>query len=367
MHTRRQIVLGLVTLVCAATSSQASGDPSTPTLTTTQQARLTKIQSRFVPGMKNNSPSYGFGKLSEFCGANIPMEIHPSMVALEKPKEEDRSDIETWCQAFADSVTYTCGYQPDADPVIKEMVRNSVKKLSCRATSNANDVGSQGVKYALENGTLVFTTIVNNGKLGGGNITEEGDKFLKVNVRRGVDGISIGGQVHKRYIVEHLSPAKNTLVEGLKKECGVDLTVSVDDKLAEHFSKHTGHSAISTCNSAMQVVYTSCRTSSDTVGVSPVIKAAAKKLKGISCVYSETESIAVKPNGILEMGYSLNAQRPKWPGVLIQSTEDYYFEWMKANIGTLGSSTPSAANAPSAAPRPSVPSKAAGRSVRPRQ
>lgn len=54
--------------------------------------------------MKNSAQSLGYGKLSELCDANIPMEMHPGIVALEKPKKEDRSEVESTCQEFADSV-----------------------------------------------------------------------------------------------------------------------------------------------------------------------------------------------------------------------------------------------------------------------
>ena len=42
-------------------------------------------------------------------------------------------------------------------------------------------------------------------------------------------------------------------------------------------------------------------------------------------VHSDTESIAVRPNGILEFGTSNDAPRPKWEGRAQMSIHDYYF------------------------------------------
>jgi hypothetical protein len=352
MRLQTPLVMGLVTFLCAATSSMASGDPATPPLNAAQQAKLTKIQAQFVPGGKSNVSGYGFGKLSEFCGANIPMEIHPSMVALEKMKGDDRTDIDSTCQGFANSVVYLCGDRPDADPVVKEMIRSSVKKMVCRATSSTSDLNNHGLKYTLESGTLTLTVGAKDGAIGGSSISEDGDKFLKANVRRGPDGLSIGGQQLKRKMIDDLSIGKSSLRKRLKDECAIDISVAIDDKLAEHYSKHLGDAPTAACDAGLQVAYNNCRSSADTEISSQAIKAGLKKnLKGISCVLSDNESIAIRPNGILELGFSNNAPRPKFQDRTMMSMESYYFNWLKANIGSLGSGTqpPSAAPAAPAA------------------
>ena len=349
------VICAGVAMFAAGSGAIANADPATPALTPAQQAKLARIQARFVPGAPNNSGGYGYGKLAEFCGGNIPLQIHPSMVALEEMKEDDRTAIDGTCQGFADSVVYLCGYEKDADPVVKEMIRTNVKRMVCKATSTASEVDTYtGQKFSLENGVLTYLVAAKEGGFHGGNVTDEGQKFLKANVRS-ASGLSIGGQQLRKQMFENLSIPKDTLRKGLKEECGIDLTVAIDEKLPEHFSAHLGHAPDAACESGMQVIYNSCRETRDSETSSTVIKSAAKKnLKGISCVYSDNESIAIRPGGILELGYSLNAPRPKFEGHSMMSTETYYFNWLKANIGALGSVGPAPAGAAAAPPASSA-------------
>lgn len=336
---RRMVTVGFATLVLGATTSVAIGDSGSPTLNAAQLEKLQKLQAQFVPGGPNNSGGYGFDKVAEFCGANIPITLDPSLVALEKPNQDNRTRIDTTCQAFGGAIAYTCGYSKDADPVVKEMIRTNVKRMVCRATTNASELNNMGVNYALKSGTLTFTVIADEGKLGGANIQEEGEKFLLANVRQGgPDTLSIGGQQLKRKMLANIAIDKNTLRKGLKEECNIELaSAAIDDKLAEHYSKHLGHSPLAACEAGLQVVYNNCREPHDSEITSTAVgKALKTNLKGISCVYSDIESIAVRPNGILELGGSVNAPRPKFNGRSMMSSEEYKYRWLKANIATLG-------------------------------
>lgn len=335
MNQRTRLGLARL-LVIAGTVVQAAP----PELTDEQQARLKELQAKFAPGLESQGSGYGYGKIAEFCGADIPIVLDPSLVALEtdKNRKGDRTEIAMTCHAFASAVTYTCGSDPNAEPEVKELVRANVKRMVCRATTNASETNNHGVKYALDNGTLTFTVLARDGRLSGGNIMEQGQKFLSENARRGPDGISIGGLRHKQKMTTDLSLEKTTVRKSLRDECGLEFTVTIDDTLAEYYSHRLGHSAGSACEAGMQVIYNSCGRGDSPEISSPIIKEATKKhLKGISCVLSDQESIAIRPNGILEFGHSLNAPRPLWEGRNQMSIHDYYFNWMKANIKALGS------------------------------
>jgi hypothetical protein len=328
-----------------------------PTLTAPQQEKLKKIQAMFVPGgpKPNTSGGYGWDKLEEFCGQKIPMEIHPTTAAYEK-KKGDRTDIDSLCDSFAGTVAYTCGYEKDADPVVKEIIRKNVKRTVCKSTENAADFeANRNMKFALENGTFTFTYLANNASDPG----EAGMKFLRKNAFLTPNGLSIGGQQLKRKMFEDLSPRKATLHQRLKEQCGIEnLTVAIDDKLAEHYSYHLGYNANTACDAGLQSVYNLCGRGdefSKEYNTAAVRAAAQKYMKGISCVYSDTESIAIKPGGILELGVSRDAPRPKWQGKTMMSIHDYYMGWLSANHASFAQPGSSSAAAASSSSPPSKP------------
>jgi hypothetical protein len=130
--------------------SLADAEAVAPTLTTVQQTKLKTIQEMFFAGGSTRSAGWVFEKRKEFCGAVIPVEVHPSTVAYETPvREIDRERISGLCQAAADALANECKreqpeptrYRPDVGPpnFKKEIVAN-VKKLVCKATKNASEV-----------------------------------------------------------------------------------------------------------------------------------------------------------------------------------------------------------------------------------
>lgn len=338
-----RMMRGVVTVVAMGMTlvgSNAGAEDAAPPLTPEQQEKLSKIQAMFLPGGKVTSSGFGIDKALEFCGAAIALEVHPSTVAYDNPaKTWDRSNISTMCHGAAGAVVYMCGYNEEDDPVIKEMIRTNVKRIVCKATRDAAEVGAPGQKWALENGTLTFTYLATNAS----DPMQTGTPFLSKNVK-GPTGLSIGGQKLKRKALESLSPAKNTLLQHLKEECGIEnLSVTVEDKLAEHYSYHLGHNPTSACDAGLQSIYNLCGRGdefSKEYNKAAVKAAAQKHLKGISCVYADTESIAIKPGGILELGGCLDAPRPKWKGKTMMSIHDYYMAWLSANHASFSSGAP---------------------------
>ncbi len=345
--------VGLAACLVGLPGSEARGD-SPPALTPAQQEKLKKIQAMFAPGGHTSSGGYGLEKVPEFCGATIPMTIDPSTVALEK-MNGDSTSIDSTCHAFAGSIAYTCGYEADADPVIKEMIRSNVKRMVCRATNDADQVNNYGVKYALENGTLTLTYNPKNA----GNIMDEGQKFLQNNVH-GPTGLTIAGALKKRELFTKWK--KGTLYGALKNDCGISFDTAIDDKLANHFAepKNTGYSGLAMCDAGMQSIYNMCASAREFEKYNPAVVAAAvkKNLKTISCVYSDVESIAVRPNGVLELGYKRDAKRQKVDGRDAMYPEDVYMAWLTKNAAswqatpvaaTTGAASPDAPAAPPAA------------------
>lgn len=312
----------------------AFADDDTPPLTPAQQAKLKKLQALFEPGGKVNSMTQGIDKSEALCGARIPLELHPSTVALEK-LNGDRTIIDTTCNDFAASVVFTCGTIPEqSDPVVKELIRTNIRRLVCRATKNKQETDrgpgmtNYGVKFSLEDGTFTMTYVAD----GASNITDLGKRFLAENVRS-AEGLSIGGQQLKRKMLQLVS--KSELRERIKEKCGLDLDVQLDDKLMEHYSHHPTHAPLGVCDSGLQVIYNNC--ASDGVSnleiTSPEVKRALlANLKGVSCVYSDDMTASVKPNGILEFGTSDQARTPP-PS---RSAESFLFSWMKTNVKALG-------------------------------
>lgn len=337
MPLRSSMLFALGALLCAA---PAFADEAAPALTPDQDAKLKKLQAMFSPGGKVNSMSAGIDRSEAACGARIPFEVHPSTVALE-PMNGDRTEIDATCNQFASAVVYTCGTNAaDSDPVVKEMIRTSVKRMACMATKDRKltDRGAgntnYGVKYTLEDGTLTLLYVVG----GATNMLELGQRFLAENVRN-AQGLSLGGQQLKRKALALL--VKSNLVQGLKTKCGLDLEVSVDDALFEEYSKHPTQAPLSVCYSGLQVLYTNCTNDGvrDQEITSPAAKEAIlKHLKGVSCVLADTVTGTVKPNGVIEFGGNVAARVPGRS----MSVESYLFDWMKANADTLAGKTKAA-------------------------
>src|SRR6185369_7224019 len=108
---------------------------------------------------------------------------------------------------------------------------------------------------------------------------------------------------------------------------------------------HPTHSPLSACNSGLQTVYNYCGRTTEfndynSTTINPALK---KSLKGISCTYSEANTIAFK-NGVLEIGTSDDATTPKWQGHSMQGLDDDYMHWMQGNIGSLGVAPQSASS-----------------------
>lgn len=321
----------LVALLVIA--GQALADPA---LTPEQKQKLDTLQAMFQPGGTTNSGGYGLEKVEEFCGAAIPLDVDPSMVLYDdQDKTAARSAISSTCHGVAGAVVYLCGSEKDADPVVKQMVRDNVKRIVCKTTKNPADVSKTNYQaWSLEKGTLTFTCLADHSC---GNLTENGMTFLRQNARSPT-GLSIGGREMQQKILKQVGP-ENELHQRLADECGiVNLTVSVDEKLAEHFSHNTGHYGGGACDAGLQSVYNLCGRGDEFSELNKkAVKAATKKkFKGISCVYSETESIAIKPGGILELGASLNAPRPKYKGHTMMSIHDFYMRWLADNVKQWG-------------------------------
>lgn len=306
-------------------------------LTPEQQAKLEKLQAMFRPGGSVSSSGYGLEKAKEFCGADIPLEVDPSMVLFDDPeKSAERSDVSSTCHAVAGAVVYTCGSDEKADPVVKQLVRDHVKRIVCRTTKVASDVDPYTFqRWTLEQGTLTFTCIAGRSC---GNITEQGELFLKANVKSAT-GLSIAGHQLKQKLLASYTPETNDVMRSLAEQCGItNLSVAIDDKLAEHFTQHTGHNPGSACDAGLQSVYNLCGRGDEFSSLNKAaVKAATKKhLKGISCVYADTESIAIKPGGILELGVSYGAERPKYKGHAMSSIHDFYMRWLADNVKAWG-------------------------------
>lgn len=308
-----------------------------PALTAEQQQKLDALQAMFRPGGSTGSSGYGIEKAQEFCGAAIPLELDPSTVLYDDPKKTAaRSAVSSTCHGVAGAVVYLCGHEKDADPVVKQLVRDNVKRIVCKTTKNAAEVSSTNYQaWALENGTLTFTCLADHSC---GNLTENGMAFLRKNAKSPT-GLSIGGQQLKTKLLTQLGPTKNDLLKALSQECGIEnLTFTVDDALAEHYSQHTGHNGATACEAGLQSVYNLCgRGDEFSQHNKAAVKAATKKhLKGLSCVFSETESIAIKPGGVLELGGSVNAPRPKYKGKAMMSVHDFYMRWLADNVKQWG-------------------------------
>jgi hypothetical protein len=315
-------------------AGQAFADPA---LTPQQQAKLDTLQAMFRPGGSTNSGGYGIEKAEEFCGAAIPLDVDPSMVLYDKPDmTAERSDISSVCHAAAGAVVYVCGSSSDADPVVKQLVRDNVKRIVCKTTKNPAEVSATDYqRWALDRGTLTYTCLAGHGC---GNITETGMAFLRKNVKSAT-GLSIGGQELKVKLLASYGPSQNSLVKSLEEECGIkDLVVTIEDKLAEHYTEHTGHNPGTACDAGLQSVYNLCARGNEFAELNKAaVKAATKKhLKGVACVYSDTESIAIKPGGILELGVSYGAPRPKYKGRSMSSIHDLYMRWLADNVKAWG-------------------------------
>ena len=344
---RALMVVGMMTAATAAIATDSSAQGSTPTLTAAQKQKLATIQAQFVPGARDRNWDMGFDGVAKYCGAPIPMTIDPSTVVVEK-MDGDRTGIPSVCRELAESVIYTCDNADDADPVVKEMVRGGVKRMVCAATSNADEVGNAGQKFTLDaQGTLTMTYGPRPSNTG-----ESGRAFLDTNVKK--NGLSIGGQKTKRKMIAQLKTG--SFPKSLTDECGMSPTVSVDDKLAEHYSKHPTHSAIGACVAAMQSIYNFC--GSGGVFARPDLKAFAQKnIKSVACNYGETNSLSLK-NGVLSVATNDAAGTPNFNGRQMMSLGEYDMEWMKANFNASTALTASSASTPSTPSTPSTVSTA---------
>jgi hypothetical protein len=335
----------IVPLLSLSLAAPAFADDDAPPLTAAQEAKLARLRALFQPGGKVNSMASGVEQSEAACGARIPLEVDPSTVALE-PMNGDRSDIDTTCNEFASAVVYTCGTNAaDSDPVVKEMMRTNVKRMVCRATKDRalTDRGAgmtnYGVKFTLENGTLTLLYVIKGASM----MRELGERFLAEHVRN-EQGLSIGGQRLKRKTLEQLK--RSDLLADIKKKCGLELDVQVDDALFEHFSLHPTRAALGVCYSGLQVLYNNC--SSDGVHnleiTAPEVKAAIlAHVKTISCVLSEQVSASVKPNDVLEIGGDFEGKHAG-PSM---SVEAFLFSWLKAHAGDLaGKPAPATAKKP---------------------
>jgi hypothetical protein len=341
------MVVGLLTVGTAAIATASSAQGSTPALTAAQKQKLASIQAQFVPGAKDRNWDMGFDGVAKYCGAAIPMTIDPSTVAVEK-MDGDRTGIPSVCRELAESVIYTCDNADDADPVVKEMVRGSVKRMVCAATSNEADVGDAGQKFTLDaQGTLTMTYGPRPSNTG-----ERGRAFLDTNVKK--NGLSIAGQKTKRKMIAQLKTG--SFPKSLTDECGMSPTVTVDDKLAEHYSKHPTHSAIGACVAAMQSIYNFC--GSGGVFARPDLKAFAQKnIKSVACNYGETNSLSLK-NGVLSVATNDAAPTPNFNNRMMFSLGEYDMEWMKANFNASTASTASTSSSPaSSSSTPSSPTR----------
>ena len=359
-----RVLLGFSMCLLGLPGSEALGD-SVPALTPAQQEKLKTIQAMFAPGGHTSSSgnSYGLEKVPEFCGATIPLTVDPSTVALEQAKG---TSIDSVCHEMASAVAYTCGDEANADPVIKEMIRSNVKRLVCRATNDADQVNNHGVKYTLDNGTMTLTYTPKTAS----NIQDDGQTFLQNNVR-GPTGLTIAGEMKKTEMFSKWK--KGTLYESLKKDCGISFETAIEEKLANHFAepKNTGYYGLAMCDSGMQSIYNMCSRAGEFASYNPAAVTAAvkKNLKTISCVYSDVESIAIRPNGVLELGYKRGAARPAmFDGKSIMYPEDHYMAWLTKNA-VAWQVTPSASSsaAPAAAAAPVAPAPASKPAPRPRR
>lgn len=290
-------------VVCLIANSASAAGPLPP-LTPAQTKKLEGIRAAFVPGSKEPNHEYEFMK--EQCGFQLPIEIEPNTVVFDHYQEPDRTQVESTCAGLVDAVTYTCregATGSDGVPLSdrpKEFVKAGVKRLLCRATGPGADftVNEGDVRYTLTDGTLTLTYGPNPG-----NINEKGTRFLNDVLRLKPGGISLKGYLLKEQwqIVMRAKPGDgssdySTLRASIRDECGIDLSLELDDELAEKFSQQTRNSGLSGCDSALQTVYNFCGRS-DTM--KPAVKAAMqKKLKGVSCVYGEKAGAELK-NGIL--------------------------------------------------------------------
>jgi hypothetical protein len=157
--------------------SDAGGEAATLALTAAQQEKLKAIQAMFLPGGSTNSGGYGIQKTAEFCGAAIPLEVHPSTVAYETPvRPIDRERISGTCHAAAGALIEGCRQTVNGVNLKKELSAN-VKKMVCKATQNAVEVDPRTFQaWTFESGTLVFTYLASEEPR---SIDEAGMKFLR--------------------------------------------------------------------------------------------------------------------------------------------------------------------------------------------
>lgn len=321
--------------VTTAASSAPAQTAPTVSLSPAQQEKLEKVQRRLLASSPT-SPGRAVARVADTCGAPIPIELDPSMVALDDPaKSAEDSRIDSTCREVADALVATCDSNSDAASAVKEIVRANVKRGVCRMTKNPAEVphkNGKGIKWTLEGGALVYTCLAPCGQ----SAFDEGRDFLRENARS-PSGLSIAGQLIKAEMLKSLGEG-NSLRSRLASECGVGaLTVSVDDKLAEQFSHHLGHAPEAACSAGLQALYNLCGDQGGGQPYDAKIRALAKKhFKGISCVFSDQESIAIKPGGILELGHNRFSTRPKWKGKNPTSIYEYYQSWLKENAGQFG-------------------------------
>jgi hypothetical protein len=180
--------------------------------------------------------------------------------------------------------------------------------LACRATGPGADftVNEGDVRYSLADGTLTLTYGPSPGNIG-----EKGTRFLISTLRLKPGGISLKGYLLKEnwQIVMRAKPGDgssdySTLRASIRDECGIDLTLELEDTLAERFSQQTRNSGLSGCDGALQTVYNFC--GRDDTKVPEVGAGMKKKLKGLSCVYSEQAGVELK-DGILIVRSNLTA------------------------------------------------------------
>jgi len=149
-----------------------------------------------------------------------------------------------------------------------------------------------------------------------------------------------------------LEQVNNGLRLDLKKDCGIDVAVTIEDALADEYADHTGYSLNAVCNHGLQSAYNFCARPGEfeSFNKTAVKAELTSNLKSLVCARSKTKNASIDyKNGVLTIEEGFGSAKPTKPGTNDPWMDilDFYMDYLKNNAaGATKTRSPATNTAP---------------------